>query len=76
MVGFLRHYAALFVGLGALNWLARNAEASAARRAIVIADVLAFGLAAVLDVVAVAHGAGLGLGSPAWCLRRSTWRSP
>lgn len=59
VVGFLRHYAALFVGLGAVNWLARNAEASPARRAIVVADVMAFGLAAILDVVAVARGAGL-----------------
>lgn len=59
MVGFLRHYAALFVGLGAVNWLARNAEPSPARRAIVFANVMAFGLATILDVVAVARGAGL-----------------
>jgi hypothetical protein len=59
MVGFLRHYAALFVGMAAVNWLARNAEPSVARRAIVVADMMAFGLAALLDVVAVARGAGL-----------------
>ena len=59
MVGFLRHYAALFVGLAAVNWLARNAEPSAALRAIVFADVMAFGLAAILDVLAVSRGAGV-----------------
>lgn len=59
MVGFLRHYAALFVGLAAVNWLARNAGPSPARRAIVLANVMAFGLATILDVVAVARGAGL-----------------
>jgi hypothetical protein len=65
MVGFLRHYAALFVGLGAVNWLARNAEPSAARRAIVLANVMAFGLATILDVVAVVRGAGLAGLAPA-----------
>lgn len=59
MVGFLRHYAALFVGLAAVSALARDAGPSPARRAIVLANVMAFGLAAILDVVAVANGAGL-----------------
>lgn len=59
MVGFLRHCAALFFGLATINWLARNAEPSAARRAIVFGDVMAFGLAAILDVLSVFRGAGV-----------------
>lgn len=58
MVAFLRHYAALFVGLAAVNWMVRNEEASAARKAIVFANVMVFGLGATLDVVAVLSGAG------------------
>ncbi len=59
MVAFLRHYGALFVGMAVVNWMARNEEASSARKAIVSANVMVFGLGATLDVVAVVSGAGL-----------------
>ncbi len=58
LIAFLRHYAALFIAIAVMNWMARNAEASPARNAIVLANIVAFGLAAMLDVLAVASGAG------------------
>src|SRR5262245_11640407 len=58
MVAFLRHYAALFLAIAVMNWMARNTEVSTARNAIVLANIIAFGLAAVLDVLAVLSGAG------------------
>jgi hypothetical protein len=58
MVAFLRHYSALFLAIAVLDWMARNAEPSTARNAIVVANIVVFGLAAVLDVVTVLSGAG------------------
>lgn len=59
LVAFIRHYSALFISIAVLNWMARNAEASTARTAIVYANLVAFALAAVLDVFAVVNGAGI-----------------
>jgi len=58
LIAFLRHYAALFMAIAVMNWTARNSEASPARNAIVLANIVAFGLAAILDVLAVVSGAG------------------
>ncbi len=60
MVAFIRHYSALFIALAVLNWMARNAEASSALTAIVTANLIAFTLATVLDLLAVFSGAGPG----------------
>lgn len=59
LTAFLRHYAALFLAMAVMNWMARNAEASTARSAVVLANLVTFGLAAILDVLAVISGAGL-----------------
>jgi len=58
LVAFLRHYSAPFIAIAVMNWMARNAEASTARNAIVLANIIVFGLAAVLDVLTVLSGAG------------------
>jgi hypothetical protein len=58
LVAFLRHYAALFIAIAVLDWMARNAEPSTARNAIVVANTVIFGLAAALDLLAVFSGAG------------------
>src|SRR5688572_28158038 len=58
LVAFLRHYSALFIAIAVMDWMARNAEASSARDAIVVANIIVFGLAAALDVLAVISGAG------------------
>jgi len=57
LVAFIRHYSALFVSIAVLNWMARNAEPSSTRNAIVVANIITFGLAAALDVFAVLSGA-------------------
>lgn len=59
LVAFVRHYAALFIAIAVLDWMARDVEASKARDAIVVANLVAFASAAVLDIVAVVSGAGL-----------------
>ena len=59
LIAFLRHYSALFISIAVMNWMARNAEASTARNAIVLANIVAFGIAAILDVLAVINGAGV-----------------
>jgi hypothetical protein len=59
LIAFLRHYAALFIAIAVMNWMARNAEASTARNAIVLANTVLFGLGAILDVLGVLSGAGV-----------------
>jgi hypothetical protein len=59
MVAFLRHYSSLFIALAVMNWMARNSGASPARNAIVIATIVALGLAAILDLFAVISGVGI-----------------
>ena len=57
LTAFLRHYAALFISIAVMNWMARNAEPSTARNAIVLANIGIFGLAAILDILVVLGGA-------------------
>jgi len=57
LIAFLRHHAALFIAIGVMNWVARNAEASTARDAILLANIIIYGLGAILDVLAVLSGA-------------------
>ncbi len=65
LIAFIRHYSALFISLAVMNWMARNAEASTARTAIIYANLVAFALAAILDVFAVVNGAGVAGLAPA-----------
>lgn len=58
VAAFLRHYSAIFLAIAVMNWMARNAEPSPARNAIVAANIILFALAAILDVAAVLSGAG------------------
>src|SRR4051812_41453519 len=57
LIATLRGPASLFIALALLNWLARNAEASKTRDAIVLANIVGFSVAGILDVIAVV-GAG------------------
>ena len=45
-----------FLGIAVLNWMARNAEPSAARNAIVLANIVGFGCAASMDILGVFGG--------------------
>ena len=67
LIAYLRVFGSTFVAIGVLNWVARNSVASEARNAIVIANIVGFGLAAVLDIWGALSG-GRGL---AWLLARA-----
>jgi len=56
LIAYLRTPASTFLGIAVLNWMARNAEPSPARNAIVLASTVGFGLAAVLGVLGVLSG--------------------
>jgi len=57
LVALLRVLGGPMLGIAVLNWLARNAEPSAARRAIVTANIVGFACVAAMDVWGVASGA-------------------
>jgi hypothetical protein len=57
LIANLRGPASLFIAVALLNWLARNAEPSKARDAIVLSNIVGFALAGMLDVLAVGSGA-------------------
>jgi hypothetical protein len=56
LLALLRLLGGPFFGIAALNWLSRNAEPSTARRAVLIANIVGFGLVAANDVWGVASG--------------------
>jgi hypothetical protein len=49
----LRGVASTFIGIAVLNWLARKAEPSTARNAIVAANTVGFAIAGIADIAAV-----------------------
>ena len=56
LLAYLRVFGSTFIAIGVLNWMARNAEPSTALNAIVLANSVGFGLAAVLDLWGVLSG--------------------
>jgi hypothetical protein len=56
LIEFLRIFAGPCLGIAVLNWLVRNAEPSAALRAIVLANVVGFGCVTASDIWGVSHG--------------------
>lgn len=56
LIAYLRLFGGPFVGIAVLNWMARNAEPSTARNAIVIANIVGFGCAAAMDIWGVFSG--------------------
>jgi hypothetical protein len=56
LIANLRGPASTFLGIAVLNWIARNAEPSKARTAIIWGNIVGFALAGVLDVLAVFSG--------------------
>lgn len=56
LVAFLRLLGGPFLGIAILNWRTRNAEPSALRNAIVLANVVGFGAVAANDIWGVASG--------------------
>jgi hypothetical protein len=56
LIAFLRIFGGPMLGIAVLNWMARNAEPSTARNAIVIANIVGFGCVALMDVWGVFTG--------------------
>ena len=56
LIAFLRIFAGPCLGIAVLNWLARDAEPSAALRAIVLANIVGFGCVTLSDIWSVSHG--------------------
>jgi hypothetical protein len=56
LIAFLRIFAGPCLGIAVLNWLARDAEPSPARDAIVLANIVGFGCVSTMDVWGVASG--------------------
>ena len=57
LIAYLRVFGSTFLGIAVLNWTARNAEPSTARNAIILANIVGFGAAGVLDVWGLFSGA-------------------
>ena len=56
LIALLRLLGGPFLGIAALNWLSRNARPSMLLRAILIANIIGFGVVAANDLWAVATG--------------------
>jgi hypothetical protein len=56
LIAFLRIFGGPMLGIAVLNWMARNAEPSTARNAIVLANVVGFGCVTLVDIWGVSTG--------------------
>ena len=56
LVAYLRIFGGPCLGVAVLNWLARDAEPSSARNAIIIANIVGFGSVAAMDIWGVFGG--------------------
>lgn len=56
LIAYLRVFGSTFIAIGVLNWAARNAEPSTSRNTIVLANIIGFGSAALLDLWGLLSG--------------------
>jgi uncharacterized membrane protein len=56
LIAYLRIFGGPCLGIAVLNWLARDAEPSTARRAIILANIVGFGCVTAVDVWGVFSG--------------------
>jgi hypothetical protein len=56
LIAYLRIFGGPILGIAVLNWMARNAEPSAARNAIVLGNIVGFGCVTLMDVWGVFSG--------------------
>ena len=56
LVAYLRIFGGPMLGIAVLNWLARDAEPSTARNAIVLANIVGFGCVTAMDIWGVLSG--------------------
>jgi uncharacterized membrane protein len=56
LIAYLRLFGGPFLGIAVLNWMTRNAEPSATRNAIVLANIVGFGCVTAMDIWGVSSG--------------------
>jgi hypothetical protein len=56
LIAFLRIFGGPMLGIAVLNWMARKAEPSTARNAIILANIVGFGCVTLMDVWGVFTG--------------------
>jgi hypothetical protein len=56
LIAFLRIFGGPMLGIAVLNWMARKAEPSRARNAIILANIVGFGCVTLMDVWGVFTG--------------------
>jgi hypothetical protein len=56
LIAFLRIFGGPMLGIAVLNWMARNAQPSTARNAIILANIVGFGCVTLMDVWGVFTG--------------------
>jgi hypothetical membrane protein len=56
LIAYLRIFGGPILGIAVLNWMARNAEPSAARYAIVLGNIVGFGCVTLMDIWGVFSG--------------------
>ncbi len=56
LIAFLRIFGGPMLGIAVLNWMARNAEPSKARNAVVVANIVGFGCVTLVDIWGVSSG--------------------
>jgi hypothetical protein len=57
LIAYLRVFGSPFLGIAVLNWTARNAEPSTALKAIILGNIVGFGVGPALDVWGLLNGA-------------------
>lgn len=57
LIAYLRVFGSTFLGIAVLNWTARNAEPSTARKAIILGNIVGFSVGPALDVWGLFSGA-------------------
>ena len=57
LIAYLRVFGTTFLGIAVLNWSTRNAEPSTARDAVILGNIVGFGVGPVLDVWGLLSGA-------------------
>jgi hypothetical protein len=57
LTAYLRLFGSPFLGISVLNWMARNAEPSTARNAIIVGNIVGFAAIAALDLWGLSNGA-------------------
>jgi hypothetical protein len=57
LIAYVRLFGSPFLGIAVLNWMARNAEPSTARDAIIVGNIVGFAAIAALDIWGALTGA-------------------